>query len=84
MDSRRRFRGLDNLRTLKDRLEDSHKTNPLVPKDISADSRKTIPRDRHRRSATFCTDFHGNPRLSAQTFKENRDRIQRKSADFRK
>ena len=51
-DSRRQFRGLDNLRSPKDSSEDSHKTNPWSPKRQFCrfpkiqfrGSRKTIPR----------------------------------------
>ena len=80
-DSRRRFRGLDKLRSPKDRLEDSHKTNP----------RKTIPRnpkddstDPKRRFRGLATD---DPRLSTQTFMKIRDfprRLSQKSeTDYR-
>ena len=63
-DSRRRFCGLDNLWSPKDRLEDSHKTNPRAAKDNSAGSPQTIRKFLHRlswKSANFRTDFHGNP-----------------------
>ena len=75
-DSLRWFHGLDNLRSPKDCLEDSHKTNPRVPERQFRGFPKDDSVDPERRFRGLTTD---DPRISAQTFTEVRDLAHRLS-----
>ena len=86
--SRRRFYGLHNLRSPKDCLHDSHKTNPQAPERQFCRFLKMIlwiPKgdsvDPERWFRRLATD---DPQISAQTFTENCDELLWKSTDFRK
>ena len=84
-DSQRRFCGLNDLRSPKHRLEDSHKMNPWAPERQFRGFPKDDSADPERRFRGLATD---DSWISAQTFKEVREfphRLSQKSAmDYRR